>query len=226
MVFVLELKGKIINFLGDSITAGSGVSSPEKRYFELLKVNAELKEARGYGIGGTRFAVQKGTDFRPKDDYVDINSFSERFHQMDDDADAVVIFGGTNDYGHGDAPIGTFDDRTPDTFYGACHYLFSNVIKKYIGKPVIIMTPLHRLGDTKAERPDKAYAYGTLKDYVDIIREVAEYYSLPVLDLFKYSGIQPEIAEIREKFVPDGLHPNDEGHIIIANKLQKFLEQL
>ncbi len=222
----MQLEGKIINFLGDSITAGSGVSSQDKLYFNLLKENVGLKQANAYGIGGTRFAIQKGTDFRPKDDYVDVNSFSERFSSMTDDADAVVVFGGTNDYGHGDAPLGYFDDRTPDTFYGACHYLFSNLIKKYIGKPVIIMTPLHRVGDTNAERPDKAYAYGTLKDYVEIIREVAEYYSLPVLDLFKYSGLQPEIPEIKEEYIPDGLHPNDNGHIIIANKLQKFLEQL
>ena len=222
----MELKGKIINFLGDSITAGSGVSSYDKVYLNLIKVNANLKAANGYGIGGTRFAVQKGTDFRPKDDFVDINSFSERFDQMTDDCDAVVVFGGTNDYGHGVAPLGEFSDRTPDTFYGACHYLFSGLIKKYLGKPIVIMTPLHRVGEMDTKRPDKAYEYGTLRDYVEIIREVAEYYSLPVLDMYKVSGLQPEIEEIKNKYVPDGLHPNDEGHILIANKLQKFLEQL
>lgn len=222
----MELKGKTINFLGDSITAGSGVSSYDKLYFNLLKINAELKEVNGYGIGGTRFAIQKGTEFRPKDCYVDVNSFCERFDQMTDDADAVVVFGGTNDYGHGDAPLGTMTDRTPDTFYGACHYLFSGLIKKYLGKPVVIMTPLHRVGEFITKRPDKAYELGTLRDYVEIIREVAEYYSLPILDLYRVSGIQPEVAEIKEKYVPDGLHPNDDGHVIIADKLQKFLEQL
>lgn len=222
----MELKGKTINFLGDSITAGSGVSSYDKVYLNLLKVNADLKAANGYGIGGTRFAIQKGTDFRPKDDFVDVNSFSERFAQMTDECDAVVVFGGTNDYGHGDAPLGNFSDRTPDTFYGACHYLFSGLIKKYLGKPIVIMTPLHRVGEMNTKRPDKAYEIGTLKDYVEIIREVAEYYSLPVLDMYKVSGLQPEIEEIKNKYVPDGLHPNDEGHILIANKLQKFLEQL
>ena len=64
------------------------------------------------------------------------------------------------------------------------------------------------------------------KDYVNVIREVAEFYSLPVLDLYKTSGLQPEIAEIQEKYIPDGLHPNDEGHKVISGKLKKFLEQL
>ena len=142
---------------------------------------------------------------------------------MDDDADAVVVFGGTNDYGHGNAPLGCFTDRTPETFYGACHYLFSGLIRKYLGKPVVIMTPLHRCGEFT---PAKEDGTGTLKEYVDIIREVAEYYSLPVLDLYAASGMQPEVDEIRIAYIPDGLHPNDAGHEVIARKLELFLRSL
>ncbi len=222
----MKLEGLKINFLGDSITQGVGASSAETVYHAVLKKEAKLGEVRNYGISGTRFALQKGTPERPKDDYVDINSFSERFHMMDDDADVVVVFGGTNDYGHGDAPLGGFTDRTPDTFYGACHYLFGGLVKKYLGKPVVIMTPLHRTGEYKNTGTAKAQAFGTLKEYVNIIREVAEYYSLPVLDLYASSGLQPEVEEIKEHFVPDGLHPNDNGNAVIASKLKSFLEAL
>ena len=111
----MKLQGLKINFLGDSITEGVGASGKDKIYHAVLKERTGLAEARNYGISGTRFALQKGTEEKPKDDYVDINSFCERFHMMDDDADVVVVFGGTNDYGHGDAPIGGFSDRTPDT---------------------------------------------------------------------------------------------------------------
>lgn len=221
----MELKGLKINFLGDSITEGVGTSCEDTVYHAVLKKEAGLREARNYGISGTRFAIQKGTDKNPKDDYVDVNSFCERFDKMDDDADGVIVFGGTNDYGHGDAPLGCFDDRTPDTFYGACHYLFSGLIRKYLGKPIIIMTPLHRTSEQKItaskEEPEKS---GNLKVYINIIREVAEFYSLPVLDLYSVSGLQPEIKEIKEEYIPDGLHPNDKGHVIIAHKLKAFLE--
>lgn len=222
----MELKGLKINFLGDSITQGVGASSADTVYHAVLKKEAELSVARNYGISGTRFALQKGTPARPKDDYVDINSFCERFETMDDDADVVVVFGGTNDYGHGDAKMGEFSDRTPDTFYGACHYLFSGLVKKYLGKPIVIMTPLHRLGETAVPGTKYGSDYGVLKDYVNIIREIAEYYSLPVLDLFAESGLQPEIKEIQQNYLPDGLHPNDNGNAVIAHKLKKFLEQL
>lgn len=222
----MNLEGLKINFLGDSITQGLRTKNKEAIYPAVLKREAKLKEARNYGISGTRIALQKGTSERPKDDYEDVNSFCERFDRMDDDADVVIVFGGTNDYGHGDARLGGFSDRTPDTFYGACHYLFRGLIKKYLGKTIVIMTPLHRLKETRNNGTQKTEGYGTLREYVNIIREVAEYYSLPVLDLYAVSGLQPEIEEIREKYIPDGLHPNEDGHAVIAHKLKRFLEAL
>ncbi len=229
----MELKGLKINFLGDSITEGVGTSSPDNVYHAVLKREAGLAEARNYGVSGTRLAKQTGVgvegkeDYTSAGDYTDNNAFVERIDTMDLDADAVVVFGGTNDYGHGNAPLGEMSDRTPYTFYGACHYLFSRLVVKYLGKPVIIMTPIHRESEgVKTEYECFAGKNVTLKTYVDIIREVAEFYSLPVLDLYASSGIQPQIEEIKKKYVPDGLHPNDEGNRVIARKLKSFLEAM
>lgn len=223
----MKLEGLTINFLGDSITEGVGASAPENKYVEVFGRITGAK-VQNYGISATRFALQTGTPIRPKDDYVDVNSFCERFSSMDDNADAVVVFGGTNDFGHGDAPMGTFADRTPDTFYGACHTLFRGLVQKYLGKTIVIMTPLHRCGELKANPTgNKSVSVGTtLLDYVIAIRQVAEYYSLPVLDLYAVSGMQPDIPQIKETFMADGLHPTDAGHQVIARKLKAFFETL
>ena len=61
---------------------------------------------------------------------------------------------------------------------------------------------------------------------MDIIKEVAGYYSLPVLDLYAVSGIQPEVDIIRELYMPDGLHPSDAGAERIAKRLMGFLKSL
>ncbi len=222
----MKLEGLKINFLGDSITAGSGASCKENIYHAVLKRRAGLAEARNYGIGGTRFALQNGIEGFPKNEVFDTNSFSERFSSMSDDADVVVVFGGTNDYGHGDAPIGKPSDRAPDTFWGACHYLFSGLIKKYPEARIIVMTPLHRANESSKRGDSKPYDVAPLYEYVQIIRSVAEYYSLPVLDLFRVSGIQPEIEEIRSRYMPDGLHPSDMGNERIAELLEGFLRAL
>jgi lysophospholipase L1-like esterase len=58
---------------------------------------------------------------------------------------------------------------------------------------------------------------------VDIIKEVARYYSLPVLDLFATAGIQPKLAVQKEALCPDGLHPNDAGYRRITDRLAAFL---
>lgn len=213
----MELNGKKINFLGDSITFGVGVAHPENRFVDRVARMAGLAAARNYGISGTRLARQK----KPSDNANFDRDFCSRVAEMDPDADVIVVFGGTNDYGHGDAPIGTFDDRTPDTFYGACHTLMRSLIEKYPEAMIVFMTPLHRALDTHLDCKGRA-----LSDYVDMIREVARYYALPVLDLFAVSGIQPNVPVIREKYCPDGLHPNDAGNARIAERLVHFLAAL
>lgn len=221
----MELKGLKVNVLGDSITEKYNASAPEFIYHGVLKEMAGFSEVRNYGISGTRYAIQQvigSGDYA----FVDLNSFSERFDKMDDDADLILVFGGTNDYGHGDAPIGKFSDRDPHTFYGACHYLYSGLIKKYLGKKIVILTPTHRVGELEKSKDARVKEDNTLLDYVNAIREVAEYYSLPVCDLFKNSGIQPEIPEVREAFMPDGLHPNDAGHRKIAECIYSYLKTL
>ena len=65
-----------------------------------------------------------------------------------------------------------------------------------------------------------------LKDFVDAIRKVTEFYSIPVLDLYATSGLQPQVPVIMEKFCPDGLHPNDAGQEKIYKRLRAFLESL
>ena len=91
----MDLTGKKVWFLGDSITEGVGTSCAEARFSEVLKKNANLGEIRNYGISATRIARQQGLGENA--DFVDLNSFCERFDQMEDGADVIVVFGGTND---------------------------------------------------------------------------------------------------------------------------------
>ena len=210
------LEGKKINFLGDSITEGHGCKGEENFFSNVLMREAHLAAARNYGIGGTRIARQKG------DDPATSRAYCDRFGEMDDDADIIVVFGGTNDYGHGDAPIGTFADRTGDTYSGACHMLMSGLIEKYPAATIVFMTPVHR-----SNEDTPSYGNGKpLSLYAEIIREVAAYYALPVLDLYSMSGIQPNHPVMCERYCPDGLHPNAAGHALIASRLKGFLETL
>lgn len=219
----MELTGKKIAFLGDSITEGVGVSSLEHVYWNVVGRQTGA-QVYGYGIGGTRIAPNHLAGY---DDYVDANWFGTRVEKMIPDADIVVVFGGTNDFGHGDAPLGTMKDRTNDTFYGAYHLLMQQLIERYPYAQLIVMTPLHRIGEEMMPFNETGVRrVGPLKCYVEAIREVAEFYSVPLVDLFAESGLQPRVKLLREMYVPDGLHPNDAGHIKIANCLLRILRGL
>ena len=212
----MELHGLKINFLGDSITEGHGTSAEDKQFTSLIAARYGAV-TRCYGIGGTRIARQRKPSENPRHDL----DFPSRVAEMDADADVIAVFGGTNDFGHGDAPFGDFANRTADTFCGALHVLFTELLERYPDATVFVMTPLHRSGEDVPNMHGKV-----LKDYVDMIRKAAEYYSLPVLDLFAESGIQPAVPVMKEKYMPDGLHPNDAGHAILTDKIAKFIMNL
>lgn len=219
----MELKGAVINFLGDSITAGVGASCMENRYTDVFARMFGAK-VNNYGLSGSRIARQRQNTGEAHE-----RDFCMRLPEMDERADAVVVFGGTNDFGHGDAPLGTMEDRDPSTFYGACHFLMSGLMERYCGKPVAILSPLHRIEEDCPEGDGtdrKMDVRATLSQYRGILLEVAAYYALPVLDLYTVSGMQPRHPVSREQLMPDGLHPSDEGHAILARKIGLFLKTL
>lgn len=217
----MDLAGKKIAFLGDSITEGCGTSSLEHTFWNVLgqKTGAQVF---GYGIGGTRIAPQRV----PSDPRAD-QDFISRVDGMITDADVVVVFGGTNDFGHGDAPFGTRGDQTSETFCGALHVLFTKLYERYPAAQLVVMTPTHRLSETDSVMNEFGVRRsGNLRAYVQAIRDAAEDFAVPVLDLFRVSGIQPSVPALREAYMPDGLHPNDAGHAKIADKLIGFLQTL
>lgn len=212
----MDIKDLKINFLGDSITEGYCATNRHGYVDFVADYTGAL--CRNYGIAGTRIARQQKPSEEPKFD----KDFCSRVDTMDKDADYVFIFGGTNDYDHGDAPFGNMSDRTPDTFYGALHTLFKDVTERFLNSEIAVITPMHRSGEyTSKNKANGLY----LKSYVDAIREVAEYYSLPLIDLYKDLGIQPDLPLVKEKYTTDGLHPNDLGHQKIAKIIVNYIKR-
>lgn len=207
----------IIDFLGDSITAGAGASSIDKcfvnRVGQLLNCTVI-----NHGIGGTRFAHQKEVSSEPICDL----DFCQRLKDLDKNADYVFVFGGTNDFGHGLAPIGNVTDHTPDTFYGAVTYLATNLLKMYKRSQIFFILPLHRLNeDSLCGEGSKKKPSLSLNGYTQIICEVLDKYQINYLNFKKRFGK----AE-NNPLLLDGLHPNDAGHELLANLIVEHIKSL
>lgn len=208
----MKLEGLTINFLGDSITEGHGTTGLDKVFHQIIKEKYNMKHAYNYGVGGTRIARQLVPErVSTKWDM----TFELRAEIMDRNADAVVVFGGTNDYGHGDAPFGELDSEDIYTFCGAMNSLIKKLKRDFPGKKIIFMTPLHRLCETDPSRPDSKI----LADYADAMVTICKNHDVDVIDLFKINPLDPSDKEL----VPDGLHPSDKGHSVMAEVIAEEL---
>lgn len=208
----MELKGLTINFLGDSITEGRGTTGEDKVFHQIIKEKYGLKHAYNYGIGGTRIARQiVPSKVKPRHDL----TFELRSDIMDRNADAVVVFGGTNDFGHGDAPFGNVDSEDIYTFCGAVNSLINKLKRDFANAKIIFMTPIHRITETNPSNPEGKI----LEDYVNVIRTICKKHSIPVIDLFEINPLDPADS----KLVPDGLHPSDAGHSVMAEVIAEEL---
>lgn len=222
------LEGKKIAFLGDSITEGVGVEDRENnRYDNILKKACGLAATYNYGVSGTRLAHQTKPSERPRHDLC----FCGRAYDMENRADIVVVYGGINDYIHGDAPVGEMGDRTPATYCGGVWFLMNLLREKYGDKPIVFMTPARcKFGDAvytapsknKNKREDAMPVLG----YVEIIQKTAEQFGIHVLDLYHLLPIDPLNDEENKKYTADGLHFNDAGHHILAGLLEDFLRKI
>lgn len=205
-----------INFLGDSITEGAAASEASKTFISLVG-NLLKCEVRNYGIGGTRIARQQKPSAVPLYD----KYFASRVSAMKKDADFVFVFGGTNDYGHGDAPMGKMGDNTPDTFYGAMNNLLDELLKFYRKDQIVFMLPLYRLNESNP------YGEGLLK----VVREPLQHYRDTMVEVLKDRNIK--VLDIKDEIgkpeknplIADGLHPNELGHKKIADLVVNYIKE-
>ena len=225
----MDIKGLKVNFLGDSITEGTGVTDVKNcRYDNRLAVMCGLSKINNYGIGGTRLAHQIHPSEKPRYDLC----FCGRAFDMDTSADMVIVYGGVNDYIHGDAPFGAPGDTTPATFCGGVYFLMRYLRENYENKPIIFLTPARcflrgevsdLIPSTHAKKTNPGKA---LLAYVNVIKDTARQFDIPVLDLYHDLGIDPHDPKDYESYTVDGLHFNDAGHGIIAQRLKDFIDSL
>lgn len=217
----MDLRGKKIVFLGDSITQGAGATKKENVYLEVCAKKLGAK-AVNFGVGGTRIAPQ----ITPSDEAFCDEYFLLRAKKMDKDADLVVVFGGTNDFGHGDAPFGRIGDKDPATFCGAYDALIEYLMATYGKEKLIIVYPLRRRNET-ATNGDGSKAEGSrpLAEYHDAEKAIAEKCGLKSVDFWNDGDLNPNTPDGNENFA-DGLHPNDIGHRLLGEKLAEAIKRM
>ena len=206
-------------FLGDSITQGVGASCEEAGYVKLVGKKMGC-EALNYGVSGTRIGRQSFIYNNTLFNY----DFLLRAQVMVENADKVFVFGGTNDYGHGTLHLGTPENKAEDSFCNHLRRLIEYLCGKYGKEKLCFILPLHRFCEhslnCKGEAGNEPGA--TLAEYVEAMRVILKEYGIDIIDLYD-NGIPKPQVEGADEYTVDGLHPNDKGNLLIAERVCEYL---
>ncbi|WP_432432402.1 SGNH/GDSL hydrolase family protein [Acinetobacter pittii] len=205
------LTGKKWAAIGDSITYG--LNNTDNRSWANILAERYGAVLTKHAFSGAWISKGTGTISIP-------NVLSESFANLPDSAnfDLIAIAAGTNDRINGvDGNLGTPDDRTNETFYGALHVTLSGLKLKFPNARMLFISQIPRIGlRSNPNNPTD------LDKKFKAITEVCDYYSVPVWAGHKNFGFHPDDnAAFRSKCMPDGLHPSDDGQVWYANRLEQ-----
>lgn len=235
-----QWQGKKVAYLGDSMTQKPKDGS-NTMYWEYL---ADLLEITPYvyGISGNQWDG--------------IYKQAVKLHNEKGTAvDAILIFAGTNDFSHG-VPLGKFFTETTKetnhngamvtlkyrtiiendtTFCGRINKVMAFLKANFPEQQIIIMTPIHRgyaKFNEKNVQPEENFANERglyLDSYVDVLKQAASCWAVPIIDLYSLSGLYP-LEDSHTKYFnnagTDRLHPNALGNYRLAKTIQYQLMAL
>lgn len=191
--------------IGDSITWYDGNTQTidgeqvtVKGYASYLRDIGMIVDNQGVS-GACITNLSTYTDISEKVDNIDFTQF-----------DICTIAGGVNDYEFWNSPMGDFANSNFDKglFIQAYQYIIEKIISENKNIKIILMTPLQETQKTDANTQGLY-----LKDYVNKIKEIGDYYGIPVLDLYGESGLNKINMST---LTIDGLHPNNDGYKLIC----------
>lgn len=215
---------KAITCLGDSITQGdSGEGGLIDSYVPRMQKWLQTTPTNA-GLCGSKVTDVDGDGTA---------SFIDRLGTIQDQ-DVVTIFGGINDF-QWNAPLGKMSDSadTTSTFYGALKHIVVTLSAQNPKAKFMFITPMkttkfqYHTYDDNGELMKNGNG-NTELDFVNAMKQVAEYYSIPVLDMYSRSNYNPYLPNQvgHDNFTADGLHPTAHGYERIAQQIAKAINEL
>lgn len=203
--------------LGDSITEAANLSDQED--YKQYAYPARLKEKLGaesvvnLGIGGSSIGR-----------YWE-NAFVDRYREIPQDTDLIVVMGGTNDgFCMNQEELGTMQERKPRTFIGDLDELLKGLKENYPQAKVVLVTPLPNvLHDILRKERDYLLPQKTI---VSTMKTLAGEYGIPVIDLYNSNILDTHDAAVIYNYMPDGVHCNADGYTLLAEHLGAELIRL
>lgn len=139
-----------------------------------------------------------------------------------DDIDVVTLWGGTNDYGHGNCALGTISDTKETTsIYGILRYLIDKILTIKPTVRLFFFTPTNRGVFLSEPIPPALNSYGlSIQSIGKAMMEVCREMSVPCCDIGGIGGINQYTLPL---YTADNLHPNQLGADMLGALMGKFI---
>ena len=205
-----DFSGKKIACLGDSITAAANLEDeenyPDCSYPSILKELLGAEEVYNLGIGGSSIGRYWA------------DAFVERYEEIPADTDIILVMGGTNDgFCLSEKELGTLEERQPWTLCGDLDELMRGLRENYPDAEIYFITPLPNILQDYLMR-ERDYLLPQ-KRLVNVMLELSEEYGFTVIDLYNSNILDSHDVDIVTEYMPDGVHPNEEGYQILAEHI-------
>lgn len=206
------LYGKKIIAIGDSMTKGHTLSNSQTWLYKIAKRNNMTSV--NYGKNGVALSYNSTYS----GGYPASDSVVARYSSMDDDADYIIVFAGTNDIRNGIA-MGTDDSTDNTSFKGALNVLCKGLIDKYPNKHIMFITPY---AETYG-----SYTKEIAQSYIDAIKTICKKYNIPVFDNSTIGGIDfSNDIQKATLTLGDNTHLNETGMEYVSYKYENFVRSL
>lgn len=209
-----KFEGKKLHIIGDDIVFGIGSSEIGKKAIPALLGSK-------YGFVVNNCALSDATAGNYNDEIMAKYDINEQIVSTSlTDTDYVLIFIGTNDYRCGKAQIGYNGDTDSNSFKGGLNLAIGNIYAANPKAKILLASPIYRdrlntVGDGHNGDNTLVNDY-YLTDFANAMSEVAKYNHIPFLNLTDTCGINKYNASA---YLSDGLHLNDLGQELIADKI-------
>ena len=213
----IDFSDKKIACLGDSITAATNLEGQEDylkmSYPYQLREVLNAGEVVNLGIGGSSIGR-----------YWD-NAFVDRYREIPQDADIIIVMGGTNDgFCASEKELGSLEEREKRTFAGDLDELLKGLKKDYPDAEIVLVTPLPNILHDMLRR-DREYLLPQAS-FVTIMKQLAEEYEIPLIDLYHSGILDSHDAAVIHSFIPDGVHGNKMGYRYLAEHIAAELIEI